>query len=375
MRFYVIAGEASGDLHASNLIKAIKAQAPEASFRAWGGDLMQEAGAEIVKHYRDLAFMGFAEVIMNLRTILKNINYCKKDILHYKPDAVILVDYPGFNLRIADFLKEHGIKVYYYISPQVWAWKKNRVHKIKRTVDKMFVILPFEKDFYEEFDYSVDYVGHPLLDAIQKRSSSKQVLDDLRKELGLNEKPVVAILPGSRKQEIAKMLPIMLKQSNEFKSYQFAIAVAPSFDLSFFDPYIAQFPEVKLVKNRTYDLLELAHAAMVTSGTATLEAALFRVPEVVCYKGNPISYHIAKKIVDIKYISLVNLIMDQEVVKELIQSELNHKLLKAELGKLLAPTKEREEMLHTFDLLIGKLGGGGASKKTAELILADLNHS
>lgn len=375
MRFYVIAGEASGDLHASNLIKAIEAQAPEASFRAWGGDLMQEAGAEIVKHYRDLAFMGFAEVIMNLRTILKNINYCKKDILRYEPDAVILVDYPGFNLRIADFLKEQGMKVYYYISPQVWAWKKNRVHKIKRTIDKMFVILPFEKDFYKEFDYSVDYVGHPLLDAIQKRSSSKQVLDDLRSDLGLNEKPIVAILPGSRKQEIAKMLPIMLKQSNEFKSYQFVIAVAPSFDLSFFDPYIAQFPEVKLVKNRTYDLLELAHAAMVTSGTATMEAALFRVPEVVCYKGNPISYHIAKKIVDIKYISLVNLIMDQEVVKELIQSELNHKLLKAELGKLLNPTKEREEMLHTFDLLIDKLGGGGASKKTAELILADLNHS
>lgn len=374
MRFYVIAGEASGDLHASNLIKAIKAQTSDVSFRAWGGDLMQEAGAVIVKHYRDLAFMGFAEVIMNLRTILKNINYCKKDILHYKPDAVILVDYPGFNLRIADFLKEHGIKVYYYISPQVWAWKKNRVHKIKQTVDKMFVILPFEKDFYKEYDYEVDYVGHPLLDAIQKRASSKQVLDSLRSDLGLNEKPIVAILPGSRKQEIAKMLPIMLKQSNEFKSYQFVIAVAPSFDLSFFDSYIAQFPEVKLVKNRTYDLLELAHAALVTSGTATLEAALFRVPEVVCYKGNPISYHIAKKIVDIKYISLVNLIMDQEVVKELIQSDLNHKLLKAELGKLLSPTKEREEMLHTFDLLIDKLGGGGASKKTAELILADLNH-
>lgn len=374
MRFYVIAGEASGDLHASNLIKAIKAQTSDVSFRAWGGDLMQEAGAVIVKHYRDLAFMGFAEVIMNLRTILKNINYCKKDILHYKPDAVILVDYPGFNLRIADFLKEHGIKVYYYISPQVWAWKKNRVHKIKQTVDKMFVILPFEKDFYKEYDYEVDYVGHPLLDAIQKRASSKQVIDSLRSDLGLNEKPIVAILPGSRKQEIAKMLPIMLKQSNEFKSYQFVIAVAPSFDLSFFDSYIAQFPEVKLVKNRTYDLLELAHAALVTSGTATLEAALFRVPEVVCYKGNPISYHIAKKIVDIKYISLVNLIMDQEVVKELIQSDLNHKLLKAELGKLLSPTKEREEMLHTFDLLIDKLGGGGASKKTAELILADLNH-
>ena len=375
MKFYIIAGEASGDLHASNLIKSIIAQAPEATFRAWGGDLMHEAGADVIKHYRDLAFMGFAEVIMNLRTILKNITYCKKDILAYKPDAVILIDYPGFNLRIAEFLKEQGIKVYYYISPQVWAWKKNRVHKIKRTVDKMFVILPFEKDFYKQYDYQVDYVGHPLLDAIQKRSSSKQVLDELRQDLGLSEKPIVAILPGSRKQEIAKMLPIMLKQSNEFKDYQFVIAVAPSFDLSFFDEYISKFPHVKLVENRTYDLLELAHAAMVTSGTATLEAALFRIPEVVCYKGNPISYHIARKIVDIEYISLVNLIMDKEVVKELIQSDLNHKLLKAELGKLLAPTKERKEMLHTFDLLIDKLGGGGASKKTAELILADMNHS
>lgn len=375
MKYYIIAGEASGDLHGSNLIKAIHQEDKEANIRCWGGDLMEKAGANLVKHYRDLAFMGFAEVIMNLRTILKNLKFCKEDIETFKPDVVILIDYPGFNLRIADFVKNLGIKVYYYISPQVWAWKKNRVHKIKQTVDRMFVILPFEKDFYKQFEMDVDYVGHPLLDAIQKRDSSQGRLQNLRKDLQLSEQTLVAILPGSRKQEISKMLPIMLKQSKEFPDFQFVIAVAPSFELSYFEPFIQGYKNVALVQNRTYDLLEISHAAMVTSGTATLETALFQVPEVVCYKGNPISYHIARRIVDIKYISLVNLIMDREVVKELIQGDLNHKLLKIELGKLLVDGEARSNMLDTFGALIDKLGGGGASEKTAKLMIDDLKSS
>tara|TARA_B100001109_G_C18860353_1_gene473645 strand:+ start:2524 stop:3651 length:1128 start_codon:yes stop_codon:yes gene_type:complete len=375
MKYYIIAGEASGDLHGSNLIKAIHQEDKEANIRCWGGDLMEKAGANLVKHYRDLAFMGFAEVIMNLRTILKNLKFCKEDIETFKPDVVILIDYPGFNLRIAEFVKSIGIKVYYYISPQVWAWKKNRVYKIKQTVDRMFVILPFEKDFYKQFEMDVDYVGHPLLDAIQKRDSSQERLQNLRKDLQLSEQKLVAILPGSRKQEISKMLPIMLKQSKEFPDFQFVIAVAPSFELSYFEPFIQGYKNVALVQNRTYDLLEISHAAMVTSGTATLETALFQVPEVVCYKGNPISYHIARRIVDIKYISLVNLIMDREVVKELIQGDLNHKLLKMELGKLLVDGEARSNMLNTFGALIDKLGGGGASEKTAKLMIDDLKSS
>jgi lipid-A-disaccharide synthase len=373
MKYYIIAGEASGDLHASNLIRAIKKEDENASFRAWGGDLMQAAGADVEKHYKELAFMGFAEVIMNLRTILGNIKKCKKDIQAYKPDAVILIDYPGFNMRIGEFVKSLGIKVYYYISPQIWAWKKKRAYKLKKWVDRMFVILPFEKEFYKQFDMEVDYVGHPLLDAIQKRVEHPDRKQKIRAELDLGEKPIVAILPGSRKQEINSMLPIMLKQMDFFQDHQFVLAVAPGLDLSFFDSYKSQYPKLKLIVNRTYDLLEVSKAAMVTSGTATLEAALFRVPEVVCYKGNIISYHIAKRLVNIKYISLVNLIMDEEIVKELIQNELNKKLLKAELGKLLLDSSYREQMLDNFDLLITKLGAGGASAKTAHLIVEDVN--
>lgn len=373
MKYYIIAGEASGDLHASNLIRAIKKEDENASFRAWGGDLMQAAGADVVKHYKELAFMGFAEVIMNLKTILGNIKNCKKDIQAYKPDAIILIDYPGFNMRIGAFVKSLGIKVYYYISPQIWAWKKNRAYKLKKWVDRMFVILPFEKEFYKQFDMEVDYVGHPLLDAIQKRVEHPDRKQKIRADLDLGEKPIVAILPGSRKQEINSMLPIMLKQMDFFQDHQFVLAVAPGLDLSFFDSYKSQYPNLKLIVNRTYDLLEVSIAAMVTSGTATLETALFRVPEVVCYKGNIISYHIAKRLVNIKYISLVNLIMDEEIVRELIQNELNRKLLKAELGKLLLDSSYREKMLDNFDLLITKLGAGGASAKTARLIVEDVN--
>lgn len=373
MKYYIIAGEASGDLHASNLIRAISKEDSEATFRAWGGDLMQAAGADLVKHYKELAFMGFAEVVMNLRTILGNIKMCKKDIASYQPDAVILVDYPGFNMRIGEYVKSLGIKVYYYISPQIWAWKKNRGFKLKKWVDRMFVILPFEKEFYKQFDMEVDYVGHPLLDAIIKREAQEGREEALRKALNLSEKDVIAILPGSRKQEISKMLPIMLKQMEYFPNYQFVLAAAPGLDISFFDQFKQKYPQLKIVVNRTYDLLEVANTAMVTSGTATLETALFKVPEVVCYKGNVISYQIAKRLVNIKYISLVNLIMDEEIVRELIQNELNTKLLKEELGKLLNKESYRTKMLNNFDSLITKLGAGGASAKTAKLIVSDLS--
>ncbi len=373
MKYYIIAGEASGDLHGSNLVKQLIRETSNAEVRAWGGDLMQAAGAEVVKHYKELAFMGFVEVILNLRTILRNIKFCKEDILSYQPDALILVDYPGFNLRIAEWAKARGIKIYYYISPQVWAWKQNRVQKIKRSVDKLISILPFEQDFYQKFNMQIDYVGHPLLDAIGKRDLSTEKNEALKKEFQLDtDKKTVLILPGSRIQEIKTMIPIMLRQVDHFPDFEFVIAAAPSLDDAFFNTVLADYPDVKVIKNRTYDLLQIAHAAMVTSGTATLETALFEVPEVVCYKGSFISYHIAKRIVKISYISLVNLIMDQEVVKELIQGDLNDKLLKTELGKLLRDSPERSKQLDNFRTLKKVLGGEGASARAAKIIIDDL---
>ncbi|OFY85606.1 MAG: lipid-A-disaccharide synthase [Bacteroidetes bacterium RIFCSPLOWO2_12_FULL_35_15] len=364
MNYYIIAGEASGDLHASNLMKELKNSDAKAQFRCWGGDLMKEQGATIVKHYRDLAFMGFTEVLMNLRTIFKNIDLCKKDISQNKPDVLILVDYPGFNLRIAEYAKTTGIKTFYYISPQVWAWKESRVHKIKRIVDKMFVILPFEKEFYQRYNYQVDFVGHPLLDAVQQFS-----LQD--NSLSLNSsKPIVALLPGSRKQEIATILPLMLSMQKHYPDFQFVIAGAPSQHKEFYQTFIRN-ADVKIVFNQTYQLLQKAEAALVTSGTATLEAALFGVPEVVCYKGGAISYCIAKKLVKVKYISLVNLIMDKEIVKELIQNELNETNLKIELDKLFN-SNSRKNMLNNYAELKTKLGGPGASKKTAGLMFSYL---
>lgn len=364
MKYYIIAGEASGDLHASNLMKELKLLDLDAKFRCWGGDLMKEQGADLVKHYRELAFMGFTEVIMNIRTIFKNIDFCKKDIVSYKPDVLILVDYPGFNLRIAEFAKEQGIKVFYYISPQIWAWKQSRVHKIKRIVDKMFVILPFEKDFYQKFDVKVDFVGHPLLDAVASHSIQSSELNVK------TSKPIIALLPGSRKQEIATMLPLMLKMQEYFPDYYFVIAGAPSQTKEYYQTFI-QNSDVAIVYNQTYQLLQKAEAALVTSGTATLETALFGVPEVVCYKGGAISFMIARQLVKVKYISLVNLIMDKEIVKELIQNELNEENLKTELDKLLN-SKSRKQLLDDYSELKEKLGGAGASKKTAELMIAYL---
>ena len=365
MNYYIIAGEASGDLHASNLMKELKLLDLNAKFRCWGGDLMKAQGADLVKHYRDLAFMGFTEVLINLPTILNNIKFCKKDIIDHKPDVLILVDYPGFNLRIAEYAKTAGIKVFYYISPQIWAWKQSRVHKIKKVVDKMFVILPFEKEFYQRFSYIVDFVGHPLLDAVVNYTKQTNDLSVL------TNKPIIALLPGSRKQEITSMLPIMLSLINQYKNYQFVIAAAPSQNKNFYQTFIGE-SDVKIVFGETYQLLQKAEAALVTSGTATLETALFGVPEVVCYKGGAISYTIAKQLVKVKYISLVNLIMDEEIVKELIQNEFNERNLKLELDKLLNP-QTRIKMLAHYSKLKIKLGGSGASKKTAELMIGYLN--
>lgn len=366
MKYYIISGEASGDLHASNLMKSLKNEDHHADFRFWGGDLMQAVGGTLVKHYRDLSFMGFSEVVMNLRTILNNIKYCKKDILQYEPDVLILVDYPGFNLRIAEFAKKQHIAVHYYISPQIWAWKESRINKIKRDVDHMYVILPFEKNFYEDkHDFPVHFVGHPLLDAIANR----KVIDPEKfaQQNGLNDKPIVALLPGSRKQEITKMLSVMLKMAPRFPDHQFVIAGAPSQELSFYKKFIKD-KNIAIVENKTYDLLSVATAALVTSGTATLETALFKIPEVVCYKGSEISYQIGKRLVNIKYISLVNLILDKEVVTELIQDEFNETNLENELFKIL-DHKEREIMFDHYYKLEKKLGGKGASDNTAKLIV------
>ncbi|MFT5103994.1 MAG: lipid-A-disaccharide synthase [Candidatus Latescibacterota bacterium] len=365
MKYYIIAGEASGDLHGANLMKALQKEDTAAQFRFWGGDLMSEVGGTHVKHYRELAFMGFVEVIFNLKTILKNIKFCKTDIETFQPDVIIFIDYPGFNLRIAKWAKQKGFNTQYYISPQIWAWKENRIKDIKRDVDAMYVILPFEKDFYEEkHNFPVHFVGHPLIDAIATRE--KMLPENFRENHQLDERPIIALLPGSRKQEISKMLSVMLSIVNDFPDYQFVIAGAPSQDQSFYAPYIQQ-QNVYLLLNKTYDLLSISHAALVTSGTATLEAGLFKIPQVVCYKGNRISYEIAKRVINLNYISLVNLILDKEVVTELIQTEFNSKRLKEELTKILAP-KKRASIFLDYDALEQALGGKGASNKTAKLI-------
>lgn len=369
MKYYIIAGEASGDLHGANLMKELFKQDPKAEIRFWGGDLMQQAGGTLVKHYRDLAFMGFAEVVQNLKTILNNIKICKQDILSFQPDVIIYIDYPGFNMRIAEWARKQGFKNHYYISPQIWAWKESRIKAIKRDVDHMYIILPFEKDFYEKkHNFAVEFVGHPLIDAIHNRKSTDAV--SFRKEHSLDDRPVIALLPGSRKQEIAKMLEGMLSVVNDFPDYQFVIAGAPSQEYSFYQQFLGS-SNVKFISNKTYDLLSIAHAALVTSGTATLETALFKVPEVVCYKGNWISYQIAKRIITLKYISLVNLILDKEIVKELIQDDFNKKNIKAELQKILTPDY-RANLLKQYDLLEQQLGGMGASQKTAALIIKHL---
>jgi lipid-A-disaccharide synthase len=365
MKYYIIAGEASGDLHGSNLMKQLFLLDSKAEIRFWGGNLMQNVGGTLVKHYKELAFMGFLEVVLNLKTILKNISFCKKDILEFQPNVLVFIDYPGFNMRIAKWAKQNSIRTHYYIAPQIWAWKENRIKDIKRDFDELNVILPFEKDFFEsKHNFEVTFVGHPLLDAIGSGNYENQTV--FRTKNSLPNKPIIAVLPGSRKQEIKKMLSLMLSVTDNFPENEFVIAGAPSQDKSVYEPFLIK-KNVSLVLNDTYNLLSNATAALVTSGTATLETALFDVPEVVCYKGVWVSYQIAKKIITLKYISLVNLIMDAPVVKELIQNECNSKKITAELTKILAG-EIREKMLLDYKILAEKLGGGGASAKVAKRV-------
>lgn len=368
MKYYIIAGEASGDLHGSNLMKAIFKHDKTAEIRFWGGDLMQEVGGTLVKHYKERAFMGFVEVLQNLSKILGLIKFCKTDIASFKPDVIVFIDNSGFNLRIAKWAKENNFKTNYYISPQVWASRSSRVESIKRDVDALFVILPFEEDFYKKYNYKVHFVGHPLIDAIADRTQIKE--KKLREDYHLSQKPIIALLPGSRKQEISKMLSVMLKMVNKFTDYQFVIAGAPSQDFEFYQTIIGK-REVAFINNKTYDLLSISNAALVASGTATLETALFKIPQVVCYKGSWISYQIAKRIITLKFISLVNLIMDREVVKELIQDDFTINNLQRELAKIL-DKKNREKMFLDYYELEQKLGGKGASEKTAKLIISNL---
>lgn len=364
MKYYIIAGEASGDLHGSNLMKAIKAKDSEAEFRYFGGDLMMAEATGLALHYSEMAFMGFIEVIVNLNKVLKNIRHAKQDILSFHPDVLILIDFPGFNMRIAEFAKEKDFKVFYYISPKVWAWNQKRVLKIKKFVDRMFCILPFEVEFYKSWGMEVDYVGNPILDAIALNGIDSQ----FKVRHQLNVKPIVALLPGSRKQEIERVLPEMLQASDRFPGYQFVIAGAPSFSEEDYLIFLGE-RKVSVIFNDTYNLLLHAEAAVVTSGTATLETALLKTPQVVVYKGNPVSITIARLLVKIKYISLVNLIMDQSIVKELIQNDCNGKQIGDELDMILNDSLYRTGMLINYDELALKMGSPGASERAADLML------
>ncbi len=366
MKYYLVAGEASGDLHGANLMQAIKEYDAKANFQFFGGEKMEAEGGTLVKHYKDMAFMGFTEVLLNLRTIFKNLKACKADILAYQPDAIILIDFPGFNMKVADFAKIQGIPVYYYISPKVWAWNQKRVLKIKQKVDHMFCILPFEVEFYASWGMPVHYVGNPLLDAI----SAFKIDPDFKTKLNLSDKPIIALLPGSRKQEIERLLPDMVQVAQKFSDYQFLLAAAPNFDEAYYEQFLVG-STIKLVHQQTYDLLAHAHAALVASGTATLETAIFQVPQVVLYKGGAISIAIARLLVKIRFISLVNLIMDKEVVKELIQEACNPNQIAKELDHIVQGPI-REEMLADYKELNQILGEPGASKRAAKILVDTL---
>ena len=370
MRYYIIAGEASGDLHGSNLMKSLRELDPDAEFRFWGGDLMVAAGGTLVQHINKTSFMGFWEVFRNIGYILARIRYCKKDMTGYKPDAIILIDYPGFNLRMARFANKLGIRVFYYISPKVWAWNQSRVEIIKKYVDHMLTIFPFETNFYRDFGYEVDYVGNPLMDAVENRVYRDESSEDFNKRNGLSGKPVISILAGSRIQEIENCLPVMLSVIRHYPEYQFVIAGAPSVNPDIYLRYTEN--KVPLLFNQTYPVLQQSVAAMVVSGTATLEAALLGVPLVVCYRGSFLSYQIAKRFIKVKYISLVNLIMGKEVVRELIQDDFNSRNLKGELDRLLHDHKYRNTMLAGMQDLRLRLGEPGASKRAAEKIFGYL---
>lgn len=369
MKYYIVAGEASGDLHASNLMKALRQRDPEADFRCWGGDLMEAAGGDLVKHYRDLAFMGFWEVFLHLNTILRNIRICETDILLYEPDVLVLVDYPGFNLRIAEFAKEKGIKVCYYISPQIWAWKKNRIKKIKKNVDEMMVILPFEEKYYADRGMKVHYVGHPLLDAVSKDLHGSEEVAQFRSRYGLDDREIIALLPGSRKQEITAILPQMLKMVPLFPQYQFVVSVVSWQPASLYDKYLKN-SNVTRIEGNAYPMLANAKAAVVASGTATLETALIGTPQVVCYAGSEISYLIAKQLISgIHYISLVNLILDRKVVTELIQHDYTTQHLRDELRLITDDAANIARIKEDYRELDALLGDGSASAKAADVVL------
>ena len=361
MRYYIIAGEASGDLHGSNLIKEIKKLDSDSEFRCWGGDLLKEQSNNLVRHYKDYSYMGFYEVFMNLKTIVNNISFCKKDILKYNPDAIIYVDFPGFNMRIAKWAKSKNFTNHFYISPQLWAWKENRIKTIKKVIDQMFVILPFEKEYYNKLKYNVFYVGHPLLDVLKKNMKLNQ-----------SRKKLIALLPGSRDQEISKILPVMLSVTKYFKTYKFIICAAPSKTKSFYEKFFikGQYENIDIKENQTYEVLEKSSAALVTSGTATLEAALIKTPQVVCYKSSWISILIGKVLLrNLKFISLVNLILNKAAVKELIQGDLNTKNIKKNLEYILSD-KGRKKVIDSYNRLENLLNKKGASRETAKKIIA-----
>ena len=377
MKYFLIVGEASGDLHASNLMAALKEKDPEADFRFFGGDLMQAVGGTLVKHYREMAFMGFIPVLLNLRTILNNMKTCQEDIRQYRPDVVILIDYPGFNLKIAKFVKTVlHLPVYYYISPKIWAWKQYRIKDFRRYVDRMFCILPFETEFFRKLDYSVDYVGNPSVDSVaQYKEKQASRPDTFMADEGLPDKPILALLAGSRRQEIKDNLPTMLEVAAAYPDYQPVIAGAPGLEPEYYKQYIGNHP-AKIVFGKTYDLLQNSRAALVTSGTATLETSLFRVPQVVCYYvvAGPLASFIFRNFFHIKYISLVNLIAGREVVQELFGARFSYQQIHDELGKILHDTAFRQQMLDGYDEIIQMLGKPGASQRTAELIYLSLKH-
>ncbi|PLX23481.1 MAG: lipid-A-disaccharide synthase [Salinivirgaceae bacterium] len=372
MKYYIIAGEASGDLHGSNLITGILRSDPTAEIRAWGGDLMEESGADIVKHYKETAVMGYWSVIKSLKKIKGNLDFCKSDILEYKPDVVIFIDYPGFNLRIAKFAKENGFKTFYYIAPKIWAWKTFRIKSIKKYIDRLYSILPFEVDFYKAFNYEIEYIGNPLLDAIEAQLNRTELFDDFAKRHQIEHKPVIALLPGSRKQEIKFLLPMMLRMQNEFPQYQFLISAAPGIKEEFYEQFITK--DNKLIKNDTYQLLKHADGAIVASGTAALETALIGTPQVAVYKvtGGMLSQIIGKIVIKVKWATLVNLIMQKEIIKELLQKDFTFTKLKKELKAILPGGEKREELIINYRELHSKMGNTGASVRAAESMVKRL---
>ena len=371
MKYFIIAGEPSGDLHGSNLVRHLREADPGADIECWGGDLMTEAGARLLKHYRETAYMGVWEVLVNFRKIKTNFSECRRQITAMKPDVVILVDYPGFNLRIAKFAKESGIRVFYYISPKFWAWGEGRVKKIRQFVDRLYIIFPFEKEFYQRHEYPAIFLGNPLIDHIDGWRGRAPVNEALRASMGLDSRPVVALLSGSRLQEVSRILPVMAAAAPAYPDYQFVVAAMDHLPSRLYEEAAARYP-VRIINGRTYDLLAVAEAALVTSGTATLEAALFDVPQAVCYKTSPLTYRLAKMVIRVRFISLVNLIMDREIVRELIQGDLSNARLHRELDEILVTGYRHQKIKKDYAELRGILGGGGASGRVAADMVSNL---